>query len=384
MRTRAEQLARLSVQQTLTEQRARLRISRQLHDHLQQDMVAVKFQLETLTELEGLARETVARARSLIDQAITTGRTLTAELTPPLLHQGRFGAALAWLVQSIQSREDVTIDLQLEQELRFACENTRILLFESVRELLVNVVKHASAQRVTLTLGIEHHAQGAQVVLRLTDDGCGFGPLDTEAGLGLLAICERLSWLGGTLIMASGTGRRGTCIALRVPLAEGDDTSSPFPVATPGASLSPSPNAASAVAHGMPGQRPAFAAASSKRRILLADAHVLMRQALATLLNDEPDLQVIGEAGDGFEVIELVQRVQPDVVVMDYSLPDLDGPTATRMIRARWSQVRVIGLLDHPQPPWIDDMLEAGAEAAISTFEVSEVLLDQLRELAPG
>ncbi|MBK5968641.1 MULTISPECIES: PAS domain S-box protein [Thiorhodovibrio] len=368
LRERAERLARLTLQLTLSEQQERLRISRLLHDHLQQDMVAVKFQLAKLDANPALAgQDGLAQAKALIEQAISTGRTLNADLNPPLLHQSSFGAALAWLAQTSQTRHGLRVHLQVVRDLWLEPEELRILLFESVRELLLNVVKHAGTSEATVVLDIE---QGEQVLVLVDDAGRGLDPnsnaLDQGTGLGLMAIRERLTLLGGTLQIVSGAEIRGTRIALRVPLSEGskNKTSGSQSALTDGSesNLRPAP------------------AAKKMIRVLLADDHVMVRQALASLISDEPDMRVVGEAADGFEAIELVQRHQPDAVVIDFSMPELDGPGATRVIRARWSQVRVIGLSVQNDPSWIEEMLDAGAAHALSKADVSEALLDCLRE----
>lgn len=115
--------------------------------------------------------------------------------------------------------------------------------------------------------------------------------------------------------------------------------------------------------------------------LLLVDDHVLIRQALAKLLNAEADLRVIGEASDGLEAIEMAQRLQPEVVLMALELPELDGPATTRLLRVRWPGLRVIGLAMRTDEHHRGAMLAAGAEAVLSTTEVSEVLLEQLRGL---
>ena len=368
LRARAEQLARLTLQLTLSEQQERLRISRLLHDHLQQDMVAVKFQLAKLASNPLVAEEDgLAQAKALIDQAIATGRTLNADLNPPLLHQGSFGNALAWLARRFGERHGLQVCMQVEHDVWFEREELRILLFESVRELLLNVVKHAATSDALVLLDVE---QDEQVLVRVEDSGRGFAPdsggADQNMGLGLLAIRERITLLGGTVTIHGGEGVTGTSIVLRVPLSDG----------------SKNKTAGNQSAGGGPqGQEPV----SDRRRtirIVLVDDHVMVRQALASLINDEPDMRVVGEASDGFEAIEMVSRKQPDVVVMDVSMPELNGAEATRVIRARWSQVRVIGLSVQEDPSWVEEMLDAGAEYALSKADVSEALLDCLREIA--
>lgn len=365
LRARAEQLARLTLQLTLSEQQERQRISRLLHDHLQQDMVALKFQLAKLSAHPAVIREdALSKARVLIEHAISSVRRLNADLHPPLLHQGSFGAALTWLAERFRDLHGLEVRLRIARDFCFEREELRILLFESVRELLLNVVKHAATSQAQVELDLD---QDERALVRVEDAGRGFAPgraaLYQGTGLGLLAIRERIGLLGGELTILSGDGASGTRIDLRVPVTE--------------ASKNRTARASLTLVRAL-GQR---SGAKPKRavRIVLADDHTMVRQALQSLINNEPDMCVVGEASDGFEAIEVVSRQQPDAVVMDFSMPELNGAEATRAIRSRWSQVRVIGLSVQEDPAWVEEMLDAGAERTISKADVSEVLLDCLR-----
>lgn len=78
--------------------------------------------------------------------------------------------------------------------------------------------------------------------------------------------------------------------------------------------------------------------------MLLVDDHLMFRQGLRTLLQSYPDIDVVDEAGDGAEAVSKVSTVQPTVVVMDISMPRMDGVAATRILKSQHSQVAVVGL----------------------------------------
>lgn len=87
------------------------------------------------------------------------------------------------------------------------------------------------------------------------------------------------------------------------------------------------------------------AAVQARRiRVLLADDQALIRAGLALVLREEPDLEVVGEATNGLAAVELTRQLQPDVVLMDVSMPKVDGIEATRLVAAEWPRVKVIGL----------------------------------------
>ena len=98
-----------------------------------------------------------------------------------------------------------------------------------------------------------------------------------------------------------------------------------------------------------------------KIRVLLADDHALVRLGFRRLLEDDPGLEVVGEASDGAEAVELTQRLKPDVVVMDYAMPVQNGAMATRIIRETAPATRVLILSMHSEPSYVANSREAGA-----------------------
>jgi DNA-binding NarL/FixJ family response regulator len=98
-----------------------------------------------------------------------------------------------------------------------------------------------------------------------------------------------------------------------------------------------------------------------KIRVLLVDDHALVRLGFRRLLEDDPELIVVGEASDGTEAVELARKLVPDVVVMDYAIPAPNGALATRMIRESVPSVRVLMLSMHPEPTYVANSREAGA-----------------------
>ncbi len=100
-------------------------------------------------------------------------------------------------------------------------------------------------------------------------------------------------------------------------------------------------------------------------RILIADDHGIVREGLRSLINKEPDMEVIGEAKDGLETVESARKLKPDVIVMDISMPNLNGIEATRLILSENPKIKVIVLSIHAEKRIVKEVLSVGCKATM-------------------
>lgn len=119
-------------------------------------------------------------------------------------------------------------------------------------------------------------------------------------------------------------------------------------------------------------------------RILLVDDHQIMREGLMSLMAGEPDLEVVGDASDGRQAVQMAKRLKPDLVVMDISMPGLSGIEATRQILEELDRVRVLALSMHADPRFVAGALEAGAHGYMIKDCTSRELLECIRTVAEG
>lgn len=364
---RTMQLRRLALELTQAEQRERKRLAGVLHDHLQQLLVGAKLGTELISRRakDPQLKQSVVRVSALLNESINVSRSLAVELSPPILYESGLVGAVNWLGRWMNEHHNLTIEVHASTELAPDREGLSVLLFESIRELLLNVVKHAGVNSARVTIA----AQGdKQVEITVSDQGTGFDPACaanvSATGFGLFSIRERLSLVGGRSIIDSAPGK-GTRVTLIAPLPKVEK-------AEP-AKAQPAPSTLARPA----GKR------SSTIRVLVADDHPITRQGIARLLEEEPDIEIVGEACDGREAVEMACLLHPDVVVMDVSMPRLSGVEATRQIKSTLPDVRVIGLSMYEEAEWAKAMCEAGALAYLHKSRQSGDLVTAIRAARP-
>ena len=122
----------------------------------------------------------------------------------------------------------------------------------------------------------------------------------------------------------------------------------------------------------------------SKLSVLLVDDHALVRRGFRRLLEDEPDIEVVGEASDGMEAVRLAEELHPRVIVMDCALPNRNGLDATRQILRKLPETLVLMLSMHPEATWVRQSLDAGARGYILKNAVDLELGAAIRRVAAG
>jgi len=123
---------------------------------------------------------------------------------------------------------------------------------------------------------------------------------------------------------------------------------------------------------------------NSKITVLLVEDHAVVREGTAELLNRQPDIVVVGEAGDGQVAVEMAARLRPDVVLMDVAMPVLDGIAATKLIKAHRPGVAVLALTAHDEDQYVFALLEAGAAGYLLKTVRGQELVDAVRAVNRG
>ena len=355
-------LRALASELNLAEQRERKRLAAELHDHLQQMLVFGKLTLgQGKRAALGIpaCEQVMKKVDDMLSDALTYTRTLVAELSPPVLRNHGLPAGLKWLGEYMKKHDQTVTVLVPEQDDLTLPEDQVILLFQSVRELLINSSKYAGTGQATVRLtGFDDRLE-----ITVSDEGKGFelGAVSGASGdelsskFGLFSIRERMRVLGGRFDLDSAPGR-GTTATLALPLAGREErdvrdkrdaqtsTSEPVSLLSPVSRVSQHANC----------------------RVLLVDDHAMVRQGLRSVLDAYTDIQVVGEARDGSEAVHLVGELRPRVVVMDINMPRMNGIEATVRIKTLRPETIVIGISVNTGHDTHMAMKQAGAVALLT------------------
>jgi len=224
-----QRLRALSAELALAQERERHRVSVDLHDNIGQTLALANNKLVLLEA--ALTSETDRRqlhqVRALVKESIRYSRSLVAELDSPLFHDISFLSATEWMADDILEKNGIAHHIKADSNLPDLPDSARILLFKAIREILVNIVKHAGAHHVEIAF----RSETDNLKVEIRDDGVGF---DTQSlprtvrggrqGFGVLIVRERLTYLNGDYKINSAPGA-GTCVTLSLPPLPGKQAS---------------------------------------------------------------------------------------------------------------------------------------------------------------
>ncbi len=360
---RAEQLQKLTLDMSETEDRERKRMAAILHDDLQQQIAGAKFHLALLrnrAKYDASLQALGAQIDQMLKDAIDKSRSLSHELSPTVLHHADFADTLRWLASEVKAKHGLAVHVHARDKIHSQSDALKGFLYKAAQELLFNIVKHAGVKEAEIRVRQCHR----YICLSISDRGRGFDPqaLREATGYGLLSIREQIELLGGRMKIKSAKGK-GSTFHIVVPEGEIAGTNSEGKTR---------PN----------GRAKAAGKDKGQLRVLLADDHEIVREGLRSLLSDEHDVEIVGEAANGREAVDLASQLKPDVIIMDMSMPVIEGDEATRQIKAYLPDTRVIAISMYDQAEKIEAMYQAGAERYVLKTAPSEELLAAIRDQA--
>ncbi|MFO7964772.1 MAG: response regulator [Desulfobacterales bacterium] len=341
----------------LAEHRERERIADLLDRDLHRLMVSAKHEQEFL--LHGIENGLKPKAENVLDlvnRSINASCSLSVQLSPPLLDTGDICAMITALSDWLFEHYGLTVSLNLEKGMYLQKREVIILVYHSACELLLNVLEHAGTKFATL--GVKRKNGNLQITL--SDKGVGFNPetvwtpKDARRRFGLTDIRERLLNFGGDIEIKSCAGT-GTIITLTIPIKL--DISSRNGIE----------------------QSALETRAGDKISVLVVDDHPVLREGLSKMLAIYPDIEIVGEASDGEEAVQLTRDLLPDVILMDINMPNMSGLEATPIIHAEFPHIRVIALSMYGEEEQADEMIAAGASEYRNKGDNIDLLLGSIR-----
>ena len=334
----------------------RKRISFELHDELGQSLSVLKLKLRSVEKELGEDRVKLRSDRvnvfQDIDYIIENIRRLTHDLSPALLEDLGLFEALRWMVNEFARHNNNRVIFSIEDIDYLFSQEAQIIIYRVFQEALTNIGKHAGAKQISMKV----KAQKESVIFVMEDDGSGFdmdAPLPrnpNEKGFGLAAMEERARMLGASLHVLSRPDH-GTSISSGGPNSESQ------------------------------GKRMKV---TEPYRIVLADDHKMFRLGVRKIIDETDDLAVVGEAGDGLELLELIKTLSPQMVILDISMPKMRGVEATREIKMIDPGIKILVLTMHRNKELLYHCFSEGAKGYLLKEDTDTELFSAIDAIRKG
>lgn len=374
----------------------RNRMAREIHDTLAQSLTGIIINLESLkpyrarrsrSEADVLG-ETEILARGALEEA----RRSVLGLHPTPLQYQSLSDALTVELSGLARRAGITTQIYTQGIERPLTPDLATALFRIAQEAFQNIYKHAAARHVILGLAFEEKT----IVLTVEDDGVGFIP-DAPAtggttstitpndtgGFGLLSMAARARTLGGDLLVTSHPGH-GTSVRATIPYVR-SDTAMAAVMLPDSDALSEAPSELSPVRESPSSEHSTDLPPDARLiRVLLVDDHSIVRQGIRRILEEQPGIEVVGEAEDGLAAVEQAARLHPDVVLLDLQLPGLSGIETLPRLRAAHPPVEVVILTVFDQAEEVFAALKAGARGYLLKDATPAAVIAAVRAAGRG
>ncbi|PEC82595.1 histidine kinase [Bacillus cereus] len=323
---------------TLLEERDRL--SKDLHDTMGHSYTSIIMGMETL-RMELKSKEGEQQLDSLLQLARNSMEEVRLYLQQLDLSQESLPLAvtLQQLTDEFKKHVKVNVRTQIIGEEYMVSKQSKMTLYRSLQESLTNAVRHGHSTEIIVSL----HFEPQQIRLDVQDNGCGVE--EWKDGFGLTAMKERVSQLQGRVIVYSKKGE-GTLISCVLPKQ--------------------------------------VQLSNEQIRLCIVDDHSFIRESLHTILDGQEDLQVVGMAEDGERALELCEGLKPDVVLMDLEMPNLDGIHATKVIKEKWPDIRVLILSTFQNTERAKEIIRNGADGYLLKSIDSRELAESIRLVYRG
>lgn len=377
LKSNEEALRQLSARLLRLQDEERRHIARDLHDITGQKLAVQSISLSQVLKKETPGLDEESRRLLLECAALTKEvgeeiRTLSYLLHPPLLDELGLPSAVQWYVEGFERRTGIAVEVDISSAFQRLPPDAEVTLFRVIQESLTNVHRYSGSTRVFVQL----KSNRDEIKVQVADFGKGM-PLakqnsspgtGTPLGVGIQGMRERMRQLGGTLNITSKTNQ-GTQVTATLPLSHVQ-----VPVSSEIACDDPAPDLFRGAAAG---QRQGV----SRKRILIADDHEMLRRGVRTMLQNGTDWEICGEAIDGQEAVDKATALHPDLVILDINMPVLNGLAAVRQILRNSPEIKILVFTVHESDQAVKEIRAAGAHGYLSKAKGGEDLLRVVKNL---
>ncbi len=364
---RSESQLRLLSQRILeVQEEERARISRELHDQMGQELVALKIEAVVLMEELSSSKRLHERARSLLDlieRLDATSHRIAVSIRPEVLDKLGLVKAIQWYAEDFERRSGISCPVDAPAGELVLPRAVSTCAYRILQEALLNVWKHSGASEAKIKVRVSRDV----VSVCVSDNGIGMNPrgLSEASSLGLLGMRERASLVGGKLTMRRNRDR-GLRVTAHLPTKTTQNGADMNAKVSSTQGWAPKPWDRSCI------------------RVLLADDHSLVRAGMRRVLEQAPDIQVVAEACDGREAIDKYSEANPDMVVMDISMPEMDGMEASRQILSMDPHAKILMLTRYHEEQYAIRTLRAGCLGYLTKGCSTQQLHHAVRAVARG
>jgi two-component system, NarL family, sensor kinase len=372
-----DMLRNLSGRLLVLQDEERRRISRDLHDITGQKLALLSMDLSQILNSKKSIKHPdmqriLAEAISLSSESNEEIRTLSYVLHPPLLDELGLSCAVQWFTQGFESRTGIGVTVDIPSDLVRLAPDAEVALFRVVQESLTNVHRYSGSP----TAFVRACSDGSVVTLEIGDSGKGMtgawemqnGESVSTLGVGIQGMKERLRQLSGRLDIASWPDK-GTLVTATLPIS------------VPEAEISENYDAANMSEPKTAQNRETAHPNGSRKRILIADDHEVLRRGIRTMLEGEPGLEICDEAVDGRDALEKTLLHGPDLVILDVNMPVLNGIEVCRQITLYKPKTKILVLSVHDSQKISKEVLVAGAQTYLSKSAAAEKLVNEVNAL---
>ncbi len=359
-----QQLRQFSQRLVIFQEAEKQNLAHQLHNSVLNALAGLKINLNIIDQLPVNARaNSLQKVQSITDDIVTLVKEISEDLYPGVIQHLNLLESMIWYVKRYETETGIKVHFQYGTLNIEFDEHLKITLFRIVQEALVNIHQHANVNEAWFQLWME----GQQLHLNIQDEGSGFYVEDIirqPQFTGIIGLRERVSLLDGEITILSSPAN-GTQIAAHIPLN--------------GSPVMPERNLAPTVPFVSPAKY-----TTPTLSLLLIDESTLVREGIRTILSEAPVFFVAGEADNAQQGLALAKDGKPDIIILSFSLNDMDGSTLIPELIALENAPGILVLSNYDTRIYAQNALKQGVMGFIGKTASAEQLLAALTSIVRG